>query len=71
MSIGTIVSDSSVSIRFQGGKTLGNVEEGFVSRLKPGSILVFAGRHLELVRIRQSVATVKLANKKRKGHVAI
>jgi ATP-dependent Lhr-like helicase len=70
-SIGTITSDSTVSIRFANGHTLGTVEESFVSKLKPGSILVFAGRHLVLVRLHQRTATVKPAPKSIKGHVAI
>lgn len=70
-SIGTITSDSTVSIRFASGRTLGTVEEGFVSKLKPGSVMVFAGRHLVLVRLHQRVATVKAAPKHTRGHVAI
>lgn len=70
-SIGTITSDSTVSIRFANGHTLGTVEESFVSKLKPGSTLVFAGRHLVLVRLHQRTATVKPAPKSTKGHVAI
>jgi ATP-dependent Lhr-like helicase len=70
-SIGTITSDSTVSIRFANGHTLGTVEESFVSKLKPGSTLVFAGRHLILVRLHQRTATVKPAPKSTRGHVAI
>lgn len=70
-SIGTITSDSTVTIRFANGHTLGTVEEGFVSKLKPGSALIFAGRHLILVRLHQRIATVKASPRKSKGHVAI
>lgn len=70
-SIGTITSDSTVSIKFANGYTLGNVEESFITKLKPGSTLVFAGRHLILVRFHQRTATVKPAPKATKGHVAI
>ena len=70
-SIGTITSDPAVSIRFAGGRTLGTVEESFITRIKPGSVLVFGGRHLVLVRFHQRVATVKPAPKTVKGHVAI
>ena len=70
-SIGTITSDPAVSVRYANGRTLGTVEESFVSKLKPGSLLVFGGRHLVLVRFHQRVATVKPAPKGRKGHVAI
>lgn len=71
LSIGTISSDPHVSVRFANGQTLGTVEEGFISRLKPGNLLVFAGRKLELVRFHQKVATVRPAKRDAKGNVAI
>jgi ATP-dependent Lhr-like helicase len=43
MSIGTIVSDASIQLKFWskggGGKQLGSVEEGFIARLKPGDCI--------------------------------
>lgn len=63
MQIGTITSDQSVSVRFRSGKSLGTVEESFVAKLKPGSKFSFAGRPLELVRLRDMVAHVKPARK--------
>jgi len=71
LSIGTITSDSHISLRFANGHTLGTVEEGFISKLKPGSTFIFSGRHLTLIRIRQKTATVKPSTKKSKGKVAI
>jgi ATP-dependent Lhr-like helicase len=71
LSIGTITSDSYVSLKFANGQTLGTVEEGFISKLKPGSTLIFSGRHLSLIRIRNKVATVKPASKSKQGKVAI
>jgi ATP-dependent Lhr-like helicase len=71
LSIGTISSDALVSVRFANGHTLGTVEEGFISRLKPGKLLVFAGRKLELVRLHQKTATVRPARRDAKGQVAI
>ncbi len=71
MSIGTISSDSQVSVRFANGRTLGSVEEGFISRIRPGGQLVFAGRRLELVRVRDRVATVRPATRRAKGQIAI
>lgn len=70
MSIGTITSEPSVSVRFQNGQRLGTVEEGFLSRIKIGGQFVFAGRRLQLLRFRNSIATVKLATKASKGQVA-
>jgi len=71
LSIGTISSDPSVSIRFANGHTLGTVEESFISKIKPGSSLVFAGRRLTLVRFHQRTATVKPAARAAKGQIAI
>lgn len=71
LSIGTITSDPAVSVRFANGHKLGTVEESFISRLKPGSLFVFAGRQLALVRFRERAATVKPAPRRGKGHVAI
>lgn len=71
LSIGTITGDTHVSVRFASGQTLGTVEEGFISRLRPGNLLVFAGRKLELVRFHQKVATVRLATKEAKGNIAV
>ncbi len=66
MSIGTIVSDASMAVRFWskrgGGKTLGTIEEGFIARLKPGDHLLFGGRLLELVRVHEMTALVRPAS---------
>ncbi len=60
-SIGTIVADGQMQVRFVAGGVLGHVEEGFISRLAPGARFLFAGRTLELVRVRDMVAQVKVA----------
>ncbi|MFP3676674.1 ligase-associated DNA damage response DEXH box helicase [Pseudomonas sp. SIMBA_041] len=69
MSIGTIVSDASIQLRFWskggGGKQLGSVEEGFIARLKPGDGFLFAGRLLELVRVENMTAYVKRSTAKK------
>ena len=71
LGIGTISADPAVSVRFANGKSLGTVEESFVTRLRPGAKWVFAGRRLQLVRLRDRVATVKPATGKGAGQVAI
>jgi ATP-dependent Lhr-like helicase len=71
MSIGTITADTSVSLKFANGHTLGSVEESFIAKLKPGSTLIFAGRYLKLIRIREKTATVAPTPKTSKGKVAI
>jgi ATP-dependent Lhr-like helicase len=64
MNIGTIASESAVSVRFANGKRLGTVEEGFISRFKKGDQFVFAGKRLELVRLRDLTATVTVAKRR-------
>jgi ATP-dependent helicase Lhr and Lhr-like helicase len=59
MSIGTIVSDAAVDIRFRSGKRLGNVEESFVARLSKGDNFIFAGQQLEFIRVENMTAYVR------------
>lgn len=61
LGIGTIVSEKAVSVRLQGGPELGTVEESFAARLSPGDRFVFAGRILELIRLRDMTALVRFA----------
>ncbi|MDB6053366.1 MAG: box helicase protein, partial [Verrucomicrobiales bacterium] len=63
MSIGTITSDSSLLVRYVGGKSIGSVEESFLARVKPGQSFSFAGYNLELVRIRDLTAYVRKSAK--------
>ncbi|WP_277961989.1 ligase-associated DNA damage response DEXH box helicase [Pseudomonas sp. RIT-To-2] len=69
MSIGTIVSDASLQLKFWskggGGRSLGSVEEGFIARLRPGDGFLFAGRQLELVRVENMTAYVKRSTAKK------
>ncbi|MCB0659739.1 MAG: ligase-associated DNA damage response DEXH box helicase [Saprospiraceae bacterium] len=59
LSIGTIVSDVMMQIRFVKGGYIGSIEEIFISQLLPGDSFWFAGRALELVRVKEMVAQVK------------
>ena len=61
-SIGTIVSEASISVQFRNGHKLGHVEESFIARLAAGDCFVFAGRVLEFVRVREMTAWVKPAS---------
>ncbi len=65
LSIGTIVSDSMMKIKFVSGGFIGNVAESFISRLNPGDTFWFAGRSLELVRVKGTAAEVRKSNKER------
>lgn len=67
MAIGTITSDASIHVQFLGGQRLGSVEESFLSRLKPGDRFIFAGRSLELVRVRDMRAYVRAAKSGARG----
>ncbi len=60
-SIGTIVAESSISVRYLKGAKLGSVEEMFISRLLPGDKFLFAGKLLELVALHHSIAWVRRA----------
>ena len=61
MSIGTIVSDSSVQVKYMSGGRIGSVEESFISRLKAGDHFLFGGRILEFIRLHEMTAFVKRA----------
>ena len=71
LSIGTITSYPHVSLVFQGGRTLGTIEEGFLSKVKEGGVFIFGGHRLELVRLRAQKATVKKATKAHKGDIPV
>ncbi|MCT8339514.1 ligase-associated DNA damage response DEXH box helicase [Flavobacteriaceae bacterium TK19130] len=64
LSIGTIVSDSMLLVKYVSGGFIGTIEEYFIGKMKPGDTFVFAGRTLELVRLRNMVAQVRRSKKK-------
>lgn len=61
LSIGTIVSEGSLNVRFLRGGRIGTVEESFIARLRPGDRFVLGGRALVFVRLRDMTAWVRLA----------
>ncbi|MFZ1788779.1 MAG: ligase-associated DNA damage response DEXH box helicase [Saprospiraceae bacterium] len=63
LSIGTIVSDVMIQVKYARGMRLGSIEEYFISQLQVGDAFWFAGRALELVRFREMTAQVKNSNK--------
>ena len=69
LSIGTIVSDAMLAVQYQRGPRLGSIEEYFISLLSPGDVFWFAGRALELVRVKDMTATVKNATSTQTGKV--
>ena len=65
MGIGTIVSDSSVQVKYMTGGRIGSVEESFAGRLREGDHFLFGGKILEFVRLHEMTAFVKRATGKR------
>lgn len=61
LSIGTITSDGAVRVRLLRGGGLGAVEESFIGRMRAGDKFQFAGRTLELVRLEDMTAYVRIA----------
>jgi ATP-dependent helicase Lhr and Lhr-like helicase len=68
LSIGTIVSDAMIQVKYLNGKYLGSIEEWFVTGLTPGDVFWFAGRALELIRFKDMVAQVR-DSKAKKGKI--
>lgn len=65
LSIGTIVSDPAIKIKYVTGGYIGTVEESFITYLKPGDTFWFAGRSLEYVRIKEFTLQVNKSRKNR------
>lgn len=59
LSIGTITSDVSIRVKWLSGKSLGTIEESFISKLKPGDNFWFAGQSLEFIRVKEMSAYVR------------
>jgi len=68
LSIGTIVNDAMMQVKYVSGKYLGSIEEWFVSRLNPGDTFWFSGRNLELVAVKYMQVIVRATNTK-KGRI--
>jgi ATP-dependent Lhr-like helicase len=64
LSIGTIVGDQILNVKFVKGGHLGSIEEYFISKLKPGDVFWFSGRNLEFVRLKDMTVQVKMSKEK-------
>ncbi|WP_034893432.1 ligase-associated DNA damage response DEXH box helicase [Gillisia sp. Hel_I_29] len=64
LQIGTIVSDAMLSVKYMKGGYIGTIEEWFISKLNPGDAFTFAGRNLELVKIKGMQVLVRQSKKK-------
>ena len=69
LNVGTIVSDTALTVKFLKGKPLGTIEEAFLARLQEGEPFWFSGRNLELVRIQGMTAYVRQSRKQKSGKV--
>jgi ATP-dependent Lhr-like helicase len=65
LSIGTITSDVSIRVRWLSGKSLGTIEESFISKLKEGDNFWFAGQSLVFIRIKEMSAYVRKSTAKK------
>ncbi len=68
MSVGTIVAESAMVVRYMsggkvGGGKIGTIEEGFIARLRKGNSFTFGGKRLELVQVREMTAYVQPARR--------
>lgn len=70
MQIGTIVGDGVMNVKFLGGGFLGSIEEWFISKLKPGDVFIFAGRKLELYKVKNMQVLVKRADQSKAAKYA-
>lgn len=64
MSIGTITSESAMSVKYLSGRVIGHIEEEFIARLHVGAKFVLAGRVLEILRVRDMTVFVERARNK-------
>jgi ATP-dependent Lhr-like helicase len=64
LSIGTIVSDPVLKVKYVRGGYIGTIEESFISRLNKGDNFWFAGRNLKLERIKDMTVLVRKARGK-------
>ncbi|CDR35017.1 ligase-associated DNA damage response DEXH box helicase [Criblamydia sequanensis] len=71
LSIGTIQSEASASVRMVKGKNVGSLEESFISQLAPGEHFSLGGVAYQLIRYKDLVATVRLSKNPKLIHTPI
>lgn len=64
LNVGTITADSTVDVRFVGGRSLGRIEENFIGALRENEKFVFAGKVVRFVGLADMVAYVRPATGK-------
>jgi len=70
LSIGTIVGDPVLNVRFKTGGYLGTIEESFISSLNPGNTFWFGGKPLELLYLKDMTVYVK-PSKRKSGRIPV
>lgn len=61
LNVGTITSDMSLAIRYISGRSLGRIDENFITGLREGEKFVYAGKVLQFAFIRDLTAYVRPA----------
>ncbi len=64
LSIGTIVSDNILKVKYVTGKFVGTIEENFITKLKTGDAFSLAGHKLEFVMIKDLTVYVRKSKSK-------
>ncbi len=64
MSVGTIVGDTMVRVKYRRGATIGHVEEYFAAGLNEGDVFWFAGRSLETLSFKGTELEVRNTTKR-------
>jgi len=64
LSIGTIVGDPILQVRFITGGYLGTIEESFISSLRAGDHFWFGGRCLKFIQLKEMTAYVRKSKRK-------
>ena len=64
LSMGTIVSDPMLKVKYMTGGYLGVVEESFIAKLKQGDVFWFAGKSLEYAQLKDMTVLVRRSKKK-------
>ena len=59
LSIGTIVGDAAIKVKYLRGRGLGTVEESFIGRMESGDRFMLGGKLLELVKVHDNAAWVR------------
>lgn len=61
LNVGTITGDMTVALKYTSGRSIGTIEEGFITSMFPGDRFFFAGKTLEFVRMGDVEAFVRPA----------